>query len=198
MKYSIWNKWECGGGSRWTTPATAGGTYYEGTVCNVSGCNCNTLVKGKGQACNLDDAREWFHKRVASSSTPKPIEISHKYQRLVECVKISCESLQWKFEAKQEEDDLLVLTLDNCSYNVSRSGSYGEKHYVAAAIQVPATQTEPEYQDEMVIHETNSNPEGLLSYLIDTHFKEVRKVQAIQATYEPAEEKDFENNLEGA
>ena len=195
MKYSIWNKWECGGGSRWTTPGP-GGTNHEGTVCNVSGCNCNTLVKGMGQACDLDEAREWFHKRVVSSSTPKPVEISHKYQRLVECVKISCESLKWEFEARQEEDDLLVLTLDKCPYNVSRSGDHGEKHYVGAVVPVPATQTEPEYQDEMVLHETNSNPEGLLSYLIDAHFKEVRKVWAIQATYDPVEEKEFENNLE--
>jgi len=126
------------------------------------------------------------------------IEISHKYKRLVKYVKIACGSLQWEFEARQEEDDLLVLTLDKCPYNVSRSGVHGEKHYVGAVVTIPATQTEPESQDEMVIRETNSNPECLLSYLIDAHFKEVRRVWAIQATYDLVEEKEFKNNLKEA
>lgn len=205
MKYSIWNKWECGAGTRWTTPN--GGIDHEGTTCSFSGCNCNTLVKGMGQTCNVGEAREWLRKPSQSVTSDKPssvpvvkptLEIFPKYKRLVECVKIACESLRWDFNAKQEEDDLLILTLDKCKYCVSRSGPHGEKHYVSAVVTLPATQHEPETEDEMVIHETNCNPEGLLSYLIDAHFKEVRKVWAIQATYDPIEEKEYEESLEQA
>lgn len=61
MNEPIWEKWECGGGARWTSVKNRDG--YEnlaGTTCNFSGCNCETKVVSRGVTSDRNTAHNWF------------------------------------------------------------------------------------------------------------------------------------------
>ena len=65
MKQTVWNKWECGGGSRWTS--VVGSPWSDnlrGTICNFSGCGCGTKVEHRGY---MHDASEnWFRRSTGA------------------------------------------------------------------------------------------------------------------------------------
>jgi hypothetical protein len=61
---TVWRKWECGGGSRWTT--VVGIPYsdnLENTICNFSGCGCKTAVHGQGFT-DRSGAVAWFRRNA--------------------------------------------------------------------------------------------------------------------------------------
>jgi hypothetical protein len=69
-KATVWQKWECGAGSRFTT--VVGGPFSEdlhGSICNFSGCNCGTRVKSKGYTENVAVASQWFQTPTARTVT---------------------------------------------------------------------------------------------------------------------------------
>lgn len=58
-KETVWKKFQCGGGARWTETKVFGSTV-ENSICNFSGCNCKTQVKIIGTTTDINEAREWF------------------------------------------------------------------------------------------------------------------------------------------
>jgi hypothetical protein len=62
MKPTVWVKFECGGGARWTSIKGPMGTNYAGEVCCFSGCNCGTKVRRIGETADRDEAHDWFRR----------------------------------------------------------------------------------------------------------------------------------------
>lgn len=62
---TTWFKYECDGGSRWTSTSRLLDDESE-RICNFSGCNCNTTVRCVGQTTDLDEAHNWFRRPPAN------------------------------------------------------------------------------------------------------------------------------------
>jgi hypothetical protein len=60
MKTTVWHKFQCPGGNRWTSTLTPGTSDPTGQKCEFSGCNCNGIVTYEGQTIELNDAHKWF------------------------------------------------------------------------------------------------------------------------------------------
>ncbi len=58
QRETTWIKFECGGGSRWTST----GVQPDRGPCNFSGCNCKTQFKAVGTTTSRDEAASWFHR----------------------------------------------------------------------------------------------------------------------------------------
>jgi hypothetical protein len=83
MNDTVWYKYECGGGCRWTTIHEV--TDAKEQKCNFSGCGCGTNIKLKGQTQDRHEAYVWFrrhqdipfeyfiHSQFGSTGPNKPI-----------------------------------------------------------------------------------------------------------------------------
>ena len=64
-KPTVWTKWECSGGSRWTSAHVH---EVEGSICCFSGCNCGSVIRVVGKTSDVNEASEWFREPI----NPKP------------------------------------------------------------------------------------------------------------------------------
>lgn len=59
---TIWFKYRCGGGARWTTIFPPGHMLEEFDVCTFSGCHCGTKAELVGTTTDRNEASDWFRR----------------------------------------------------------------------------------------------------------------------------------------
>lgn len=61
LKFTKWFLFQCGKGSRFSSTKDD----YAGQICDMAGCNCNTVLVKKGETLDLHKARRWFRSPIA-------------------------------------------------------------------------------------------------------------------------------------
>ncbi len=122
------------------------------------------------------------------NTTIEPIE--DVYKQLVADLTEACKSLGWKFEARQDVDNLIHILIDDCNYFVSPTIGSTESfplYYLGVFVPNPGTRWEPPSSDDKEISSGYQNPRQMLSVILEAHWK-TRLDWAMQSTLTYGEE----------